>query len=896
MSNRWAQGMPYGTSAIPYIGENGNWWVNQEDTGVKAQGPQGPQGQRGEAGIGAPGPALQYEDLTEEQKLELVSHYTADMQAVKDSTITETNEMVTEAKAEMDATKASALAEAKTIAEATTAAIVNDAVEAAQAEIDASVATATTNINVAAANAENAKVKAEEAANSATATLTSMQNIKQETIDAASAAAAETASSTVDAAVSAAQEQINNNINTAKDIAVAAANNADASKIAANNSANAAAASATNAATSATSAEAAKTAAENAAASVSADTEAVRAAATLAESYAKGGTGTREGEDEDNAKYFYALCKAIAESNGSSYMGECLYAELPEDAPIGAIYRVIADEESGFGADLNDEATWAEFNSAIKNADTFDKMLEAYAIVFPKIYDAGSLFIKTASGWEPFTHELNNTLLASMHALGAAIAECGSVDSVIKQIGYPFFENVTHISNMITYPFVDGTKTEGTCTFTELLDEESNTGVVIVSKKSVAEDESNSDDYYEYVVAQLDTSEYNHAYTLYYSGGIITYVKVVNAADGSVIVPRTFREGFISFDPKGATVKVVLEVAKSAASTRDDSVGVIMSYESYNAENLKTVVTKLADVYSRLYNNIKTTVGHVVPDQSYNYIGAHYVCGDRQINNNCMFSVDDDGGINIYQPIADVSAAPNTFVLSEFKLFSGTYTLKVPYLTNTIWLSVVNADTDEIIADTRDNTLVEFNMNAYTNNVKVLLNVIAIIKIGPIQFHAGDFGLYRASKDTFKSVQEKFDDVNERLGKIPDMLSTLEEVDANTEAGKVADALTLKQVNRNLENMSCIPDYTNELTSITKVNASYTPSVNCAVVGQICYSIESGATGAPTIQIDGIQVVRSSVSNSNGDRTLCPVYVPVKAGSVITTGSAGTYQLKVYPM
>ncbi len=31
----------------PYIGANGNWYINNEDTGVKAQGPTGPQGPAG---------------------------------------------------------------------------------------------------------------------------------------------------------------------------------------------------------------------------------------------------------------------------------------------------------------------------------------------------------------------------------------------------------------------------------------------------------------------------------------------------------------------------------------------------------------------------------------------------------------------------------------------------------------------------------------------------------------------------------------------------------------------------------------------------------------------------------------------------------------------------------
>ncbi len=34
----------------PYIGENGNWWIGEEDLGVQAQGPQGEKGETGEKG------------------------------------------------------------------------------------------------------------------------------------------------------------------------------------------------------------------------------------------------------------------------------------------------------------------------------------------------------------------------------------------------------------------------------------------------------------------------------------------------------------------------------------------------------------------------------------------------------------------------------------------------------------------------------------------------------------------------------------------------------------------------------------------------------------------------------------------------------------------------------
>ena len=48
---------PTWTENVPYIGENGNWWLNGEDLGVKAQGPQGEQGPAGDKGeTGAQGP------------------------------------------------------------------------------------------------------------------------------------------------------------------------------------------------------------------------------------------------------------------------------------------------------------------------------------------------------------------------------------------------------------------------------------------------------------------------------------------------------------------------------------------------------------------------------------------------------------------------------------------------------------------------------------------------------------------------------------------------------------------------------------------------------------------------------------------------------------------------
>lgn len=80
-------------------------------------------------------------------------------------------------------------------------------------------------------------------------------------------------------------------------------------------------ASATNASTSATNASTSATTATNKATEAStsatnASNSATQASekATLAESYAKGGTGTRQGEDTDNAEYYKEQAKAYAES------------------------------------------------------------------------------------------------------------------------------------------------------------------------------------------------------------------------------------------------------------------------------------------------------------------------------------------------------------------------------------------------------------------------------------------------------------------------------------------------------------------------------------------------------------------------------------------------------
>ena len=75
--------------------------------------------------------------------------------------------------------------------------------------------------------------------------------------------------------------------------------------------------------------------------------EAVAASATKAESYAVGGTGSREGEDTDNAAYYYRQAKSISESFAGALrpMGTVAFASLPALTAVtaGDMYN-ISDE------------------------------------------------------------------------------------------------------------------------------------------------------------------------------------------------------------------------------------------------------------------------------------------------------------------------------------------------------------------------------------------------------------------------------------------------------------------------------------------------------------------------------------------------------------------------
>lgn len=119
---------------------------------------------------------------------------------------------------------------------------------------------------------------------------------------------------------------------------------AAASATTATEKAEAAAGSAQSADSSKNSAESSKNAAEASAAAASASADAAEDFATAAESFAHGGTGTRQGEDTDNAEFYYDQVRSIADDLGKVLLpkGTVAFASLPalSVAKTGDMYNI----------------------------------------------------------------------------------------------------------------------------------------------------------------------------------------------------------------------------------------------------------------------------------------------------------------------------------------------------------------------------------------------------------------------------------------------------------------------------------------------------------------------------------------------------------------------------
>ena len=213
--------------------------------------------------------------------------------------------------------------------------------------------------------------------------------------------------------------------------------NAKASETAAAKSATAAAASESNAKVSETSAsESSATATEKASsASQSADTAAEKAdiatqkaaeiigkaesaeeSATKAQSYAVGGTGSREGEDSDNAKYYYQQAKDVSEGlkGGLQPHGTVAFADLP----------ALADVNAGWMYNISDEFT------------TTDDFKEGAGNVIP----AGANIYKTADEkWDV----LAGTPVTGIKGVNETSYRRGNVNLTAENIGAATSQELT---------------------------------------------------------------------------------------------------------------------------------------------------------------------------------------------------------------------------------------------------------------------------------------------------------------------------------------------------------------------------------------------------------------------------------------------------------------------
>lgn len=200
-----------------------------------------------------------------------------------------------------------------------------------------------------------AKVKVEvaKAQTSATNAATSEDNARSAAEAAqASATAAATSESNAQASAAAAAESEAN--------AKASENVAKSSRDTAVESAQTATEKATSASESATTASEKADIATRKTTEIIGKAEAAAESATKAQSYAVGGTGSREGEDSDNAKYYYQQAKDVSEGlkGGLQPHGTVAFSDLP----------ALADVNSGWMFNISDEfATTDDFKEGAGN-------------------------------------------------------------------------------------------------------------------------------------------------------------------------------------------------------------------------------------------------------------------------------------------------------------------------------------------------------------------------------------------------------------------------------------------------------------------------------------------------------------------------------------------------
>lgn len=116
--------------------------------------------------------------------------------------------------------------------------------------------------------------------------------------------------------------------------------------------------------------------------------QAAKEAATLAESWAVGGTDTRDGEDEDNAKYYAESAKSSSDNAAASEKNANLSAVAAEKSEEAAATSELTAKDSADAAEKSAEEAAASENSAADSAREALKASEQAASTLESIEES----------------------------------------------------------------------------------------------------------------------------------------------------------------------------------------------------------------------------------------------------------------------------------------------------------------------------------------------------------------------------------------------------------------------------------------------------------------------------------------------------------------------------
>lgn len=278
-----------------------------------------------------------------------------------------------------------------------------------------------TNASTSATNASNSASKAKTSENNAlasansasTSATTATTKASDASASASKAKTSETNAKTSETNAKKSETNAASSATTASNKATDASNSASIATTKATEASNSSKSASTSATTATTKANEAKTSADDA-----------KNYATKAESYAHGGTNTRDGEESDNAKYYYEQAKGISEGlNGTLLpMGTIKFSQLASQTKM-----------QGYMYNISDEFTT---NSTFKEGSGF-------------VYPAGTNVYYTADGyWDC----LAGTMVTGVKGNAESTYRKGNVNITKANIGLGNVENKSSatIRNEIT--------------------------------------------------------------------------------------------------------------------------------------------------------------------------------------------------------------------------------------------------------------------------------------------------------------------------------------------------------------------------------------------------------------------------------------------------------------